>query len=58
MDQTGTQNLSLRDQIILKVRLAIQDTADKTLGLFRQVRGAKSLIKRINDLINDSRRSL
>lgn len=41
MDQTGTQNLSLRDQIISKVRLAIQDTADKTLGLFHRVKGAK-----------------
>jgi hypothetical protein len=41
MDQTGSQNLSLRDQIISKVRLAIQDTADKTLGLFNRVKGAK-----------------
>ncbi len=58
IDDVNGYNNSIRDRIIRKVRLAINDMADKSLSLFHKVQGAKDLIRRLHKLITDSRRSL
>ena len=58
IDETSSNNTGIRDRIISKVKLAINDLAEKSLNLFHRVKGAKELIRRLHGLINDSRRSL
>jgi hypothetical protein len=58
IDDGNNYNHSIRDRIISKVKLAINDIADKSLSLFHKVQGAKDLIRRLHKLITDSRRSL
>lgn len=58
IDDNNSYNYSIRDRIISKVKLAINDLAERSLNLFHRVKGAKELIRRLHNLINDSRRSL
>ena len=58
IDDSSSYNSSIRDRIISKVKLAINDLAERSLSLFHRVKGAKELIRRLHGLINDSRRSL